>query len=143
MALIPTDLPTGKVTGQFYFVSQDGIDADTSPELTVVSGVVTFTATRNGERVFILKIPSKTATLVPLVFQAKFDASGQLVPAAGTGIGVELLATDSSLYDPTDFRWQVDFKLRDVNTGLPLNIPAISLAVPAGATVDLSTAVSS
>jgi len=43
MTLIPSDIPAGTVTGQFYFVNEDNVDTNTDPTLTVVSGSVTFT----------------------------------------------------------------------------------------------------
>ena len=38
MAILPAELPTGLVTGHFMFVSEDKVDEDTDPDMTVVTG---------------------------------------------------------------------------------------------------------
>lgn len=135
MALLPADLPTGLVTGQFYFVSEDAADADTDPDLTVVSGNVTFTCSAP-----LLRVPTKAASVIPLEFKAKFDANGQLVSASDPTAGIRLPATDSSLYNPTGFTWHVSFDLTKVSNGHTIRgLDSFDIQVPAGGTVDLTT----
>lgn len=44
MALLPTDIPTGLINGEFWFVNEDSVDSGTDPDLLVVTGTVTFTS---------------------------------------------------------------------------------------------------
>lgn len=135
MAILPAEIPVGTIKGQFYFVSEDSVDVDTKPDLQVVTGTVEFKAT-----VKIFKIPSKTATLVPKTFLAKFDSSGNITPVGTSNVGIELVATNSPLInDNVPFKWTVTFNLTDVSTGYSILIPKFTIDVPTGATVDLST----
>lgn len=134
MALLPADLPSGLVTGQFYFVSQDGEDADTDSTLTLVEGAVTFTCSAP-----LIRVPSKLASVVPLEFKAKFNSSGQLVSVDDPSIGLRLPATDSPLYNPTGFTWKVSFDLVQVANRHTVDIATFSIQVPAGSTIDLTT----
>lgn len=134
MAVLPTDIPVGTVTGQFYFVNEDNVDANTDPELTVVQGNVTFTAS-----VPLLLMPTKVATIIPLEFKAVFDSNGNLVSASDPTIGLKLPATDSSLFNPTGWTWQVDFNLTQVTNRHTIAVKSFSIQVPTGGTVDLTT----
>ena len=135
MAVLPSDIPTGLVKGQFYFVNEDNVDADTDPDLTVVTGTVRFTCSAR-----VLRMPTKLATVIPLTFDAVFDSAGNLIPATGTGTGIEVPATDSPLFNPTGFTWRVDFDLREAATNYSVVIPSFDIQVPTGGTVDLTTA---
>lgn len=133
MAVLPAEIPTGLVTGQFYFVNEDNIDADTDPNLTVVSGDVIFTASAQ-----VLRMPTKVATVIPLEFKAKFDSQGQLVSADDASIGLELPATDSALFNPTGFTWKVEFDLVQVENRHTLAVEPFDIQVPEGVTTDLT-----
>lgn len=133
MAVLPAEIPTGLVTGQFYFVNEDNVDADTDPTLTVVSGRVTFTC----EAETPLRMPTKDAVIIPLVFEAGFDSQGRLVPKGQTNIGIELPASDSPLFNPTGFTWRVDFDLVDATTGYTIRMDSFSIIVPEGVTSDM------
>lgn len=135
MPVLPAEVPTGLVKAQYYFVNEDSVDADTDPDLFVVTGDVLVTPT-----VTVVRMPSKAVTIILLPFKAKFDGSGNLVPANGTGTGLELVATNSALLnDGVPFKWKIDFDLKDASTGFSVVLPSIILDVPAGATIDLST----
>lgn len=133
MALLPADVPTGLVNGQFYFVSEDAIDADTDPDLTPVTGVVNFVAS-----VPVLNMTRYAATIVPN-FKAKFNAQGQLVPLNGTGLGIELPATNSIEISPQGYTWKVEFDLRDSVTNYSIQIPSFNMQLSHGEVVDLTT----
>lgn len=135
MAVLPAEIPTGLVTGQFYFVSEDNVDADTDPDLTVVDGTVTFTCSAK-----VLRMPSKMATVVPREFKAKFNSQGQLVSASDSAVGLKLPATDSALFNPTGFTWKVTFDLAQVANRFTVSIPSFDMQVPQGATTDLTLA---
>ena len=133
MAVLPEEIPTGLVTAQYYFVNEDNIDADTDPELTVVTGTVRFTAS-----VKVLRMPSKKAVLVPLTFDAVFGTDGNLVPLRGNGIGIELPATNSPLLTEQDYTWKVDFNLKEAGSQATVNLESFDIQVPVGSTQDLS-----
>lgn len=135
MAVLPAEIPTGLVTGQYYFVNEDNVDADTDPDLTVVTGTVRFTCSAK-----VLRMPTKLATVIPLVFDAVFNSNGVLTPAGGTGTGIELPATNSTLFSPVNFTWRVDFDLRELATGYSVVVPSFDIQVPVGTTVDLTLA---
>lgn len=135
MAVLPAEIPTGLVTGQFYFVNEDNVDADTDPNLTVVQGDVIFTCSAP-----LLRMPTKLATVVPLEFKAQFNGSGELVSAEDTSVGLELPATDSDLFNPTDFTWEVSFDLVQVENRHTVAIDSFSIQVPEGAVTDLTLA---
>lgn len=133
MAVLPAEIPTGLVTGQFYFVNEDNVDVDTDPTLTVVTGKVTFTC----EAETPLRMPTKDAVIIPLVFEAGFDSQGRLVPKGQTNVGIELPASDSPLFNPTGFTWRVDFDLVDAATGYTIRMDPFSIIVPGGVTSDM------
>lgn len=134
MAFVIADIPTGLVTGQYLFVSEDAVDADTSPDAQIVYGAVNFTASAKS-----LRMVSKKGTAVPLKFKAKFDSLGNLTPFKTTGIGLNMPATDSPLINPLNFTWHVEFDLRDSTTGECIELKGFDFQVPAGTTVDLTT----
>ena len=133
MAVLPADIPTGLVTGQFYFVNEDNVDAGTDPDLTVVSGFVTFTCSAKR-----LRMPSKLATVIPLEFKGVFDSQGRLVSATDPSVGLELPATNSSLFNPTGFTWTATFDLVQVDNRHTVVIDPFSFQVPEGVTTDLT-----
>lgn len=133
MAVLPEEIPTGTLTGQFYFVNEDNIDADTNPELTVVRGFVRCVAS-----VKTLRIASKKAVIIPLRFDAQFDSQGNLVPADGTGIGMKMPAVDSTLFDTTGWTWTATFELVEVETGFTVNLAPVTFQIFEGQDTDLS-----
>lgn len=133
MPLLPSEIPTGLVTGQFYFVSEDGSDADTDPTLTNVQGTVTFTCSAK-----MLRMPTKMATVVPLEFKGTFNAQGQLISISDGSVGIELPATDSTLFNPTGFTWTATFDLIGLPDRHTVNLKPITFQVPEGSTVSLT-----
>ena len=133
MAVLPSEIPTGLVTGQFYFVNEDNIDADTDPELLVVTGKVTFTC----EAKEPLRMPTKKAVIIPMTFDAEFDSQGRLVPVGRTDVGIEIPASNSPLFNPTNFTWKVEFDLEEVATGYSVVLPSFSIFVREGETWDI------
>jgi len=140
MALITAaDIPTGLVTGNFYFVSEDAIDADTNPELTAVSGTVVFTPVDSQGRVIQrLQLIGKVATAIPSQFNAKFDAQGQLVPLSGQGVGIRVPASSAPEWNPTGWKWRVEYNLTYAGTNRTVNLPSHHITVDTGQTVDLT-----
>ena len=128
MALLPADVPQGLVTAQFFFANEDSMDADRDPELSPVTGLVTFTANAK-----VLRMPQRKASVIPLVFQGRFDAQGNLIPVGTTDIGMRLPATNSTQINPRNYTWHVDFDLVYTGTQETVNIPAFDFSVPEGA----------
>lgn len=133
MPVLPAEIPTGLVTGQFYFVNEDNIDADTDPTLQVVQGTVTFTCSAK-----LLRMPTKQTMLVPLEFKAKFDAQGRIVSIDDNSVGIELPATNSPLFNPTGFTWTANFDLVQMDDRHTVVIKPVTFQVPEGGTVDLA-----
>lgn len=140
MALITAaDIPTGLITGNFYFVSEDAEDVDTNPELTAVSGTVTFTPVDSqGRTIQRLQLIGKVATAIPSQFNAKFDAQGQLIPAKGQGVGLRVPASSAPEFNPTGWKWRVDYNLTYAGTNRTVNLPSHHITVDTGQTVDLT-----
>lgn len=139
MAILPEDIPTGKVTGQFYFVNEDTIeDPDLYPQLTVVTGFVRFKAS-----IKVLRMSARKAVVIPLTFDAKFNSEGKLVPAdhLDSPEGIYLPATDSTEFDTTGWTWTATFEIKDADTGHTIQIDPITFQVPVGSELDLSTIV--
>lgn len=133
MAVLPEEIPTGTLKGQFYFVNEDNIDADTKPELTVVKGFVRCVAS-----VKTLRMASKKAIVIPLRFDAEFDGQGNLKPVNGNSVGMELPAVDSPLFDTTGWTWTATFELVEVETGFTVNLAPVTFQIFEGKETDLS-----
>ena len=137
MALLPADIPTGTVTGEFWFVNEDAADSGTDPDLMLVTGTVTFTAS-----VPFIKRPDKPATIIPMKFDAEFNSNGLLCPKGRlTEPGIELPATNSSLLSPLNYTWKVEFNLKEAATGFSVAIPSFDISVPWNTTVDLTNVI--
>lgn len=134
MAILPSQIPTGLVTGTFMFVDEDAWDTDTDPELIVVTGTVTFTAS-----VPTLRMPNYQTVLVPLRFDCVFDNQGNLIPQNGNGIGVKIPATNSPQISEQNYTWRVDFNLIEVATRHTVRMPSFNIQVPVGSVQDMST----
>lgn len=136
------DLPTGKVVGQYLFVSQDTRDEGSSPNSVLVKGYVRFTCSASPPLIY----RSRKVSAVPLVHDAIFDSQGFLIPMV-TGVtevepgkvdrGLELLAPSPEL-NPPDFTWMVSFHLTEVVTGRSINIPSFPIRISAGEVRDLT-----
>lgn len=136
MPVLPSDIPTGIVTANWWFADEDSIDTNTDIDVTpVVSGSVYFKASTP-----YIRMPSKPITVIPLVFEGVFDANGNLTAKGDPTIGMRLPATDSDLMNPTNYTWHATFNIKDAN-GNPVNIPEFDFSVPTGGTVDLTNAI--
>lgn len=134
MALLPSEIPKGLVTGQFVFVDEDYFqDLDSNVEVTPVTGEIIFTA-----NVSSLSMQTKQAVVVPLQFEATFDSEGYVIPKKGTGKGIELPATDSLKFNRQGWTWRVDFKVKYAGKSNTVALPSIEIYVPEGGVVDLN-----
>lgn len=136
MVAVPAGLPVGTVAGRFLFVSQDQADSDTAADYTVVSGTVKFTCSAKRA----LQVSSQDLVIVPREFYGEFDSDGYLIPVGGNpGVrGIELPASDSTVYNPSGFTWKVDFDLRDAVTGNAVKVDSFSMFVASGVVNQMS-----
>lgn len=140
---LPTNIATGRVTGQFVAGVVDGVDVDQDPDAVPAAGFVTFTAS-------VPYLPDPTASPNPVTvlstsIVAVLDNEGYLcTPVEGTlepsYRGVRLIATDDPDISVTDWTWNATYSFSTV-AGQKLAIPTHSFAVPSGGTVDLTTVV--
>jgi len=141
--LLPSNISTGRVTGQFLAGVVDGLDDDQDPDAVPAAGFVTFTASAP-----YLPDPTATpnpATILMTSVVAVLDNEGYLcTPVEGTlepsYRGVRLIATDDTDLSVTGWTWNATYKFTAVN-GTALAIPAHSFALPSNGTVDLTTVV--
>jgi hypothetical protein len=141
--LLPTNIATGRVTGQFLAGVVDGVDDDQDPDAIPASGFVTFTAS-------VPYLPDPTAapnpaTILTTSVVAVLDNEGYLcTPAQGTlepsYRGVRLIATDDPDLSVEGWTWNATYSFSTV-AGQKLAIPTHSFAVPSGGAVDLTTVV--
>ena len=141
--LLPTNIATGRVTGQFIAGVVDGVDDDQDPDAVPAAGFVTFTAS-------VPYLPDPTAspnpaTILTTSVVAVLDNEGYLcTPAQGTlepsYRGVRLIATDDPDLSVEGWTWNATYSFSTV-AGQKLAIPTHSFAVPSDGVVDLTTAV--
>lgn len=125
-------IPTGKVVGQFLFVTQDNQDAGTKPNAVAVTGSVKFTCSATAPVVW------GKVNIVPLTHEAEFNAEGLIVPKGLLDQdGLELMG-DSPALNPSGFTWTATFALTEVLTGRAVQLPPITFKLSAGETVDLA-----
>lgn len=140
---LPTNIATGRVTGQFLAGVVDGADAGQDPDAVAAAGFVTFTPS-------VPYLPDPTAspnpaTILTTSVVAVLDNQGYLcTPVEGTlepsYQGVRLIATDDTDLAVTGWTWNATYSFSTV-AGQKLAIPTHSFAVPSGGTVDLTTVV--
>lgn len=145
--LLPTNVSTGQVKGQFIVGLVDGadgfIDGNTEPDVIPAAGFVTFTAS-------VPYLPDPTASPNPVTILqtsvvAVLDSEGYLcTPAPGTLEPsyrfVRLIATDDPDLSVTGWTWTATYAFTTMS-GQKLAIPSHSFAVPSGGAVDLASVV--
>lgn len=138
MADIPSNLSYGTVTGRFLLAYADSNDVGSNPDAVPAQGTVYFTPSPN----YIKDATASPApvTILPASIECDLDSEGYVIGYTGDR-GVRLLATDDPQGNPVDWTWSVNFRLTDA-TGTPVRtIPDFSFELPAGTTVDLTSAI--
>lgn len=135
MPVYPANIPVGRVRGRYAFLWQDGMDADTQPDLSPVAGTVRLRCTA-GQPMFYRSGSDPAIGLIVRDHLLTFNADGDLTDTDGSTF-VDLLATNSPLITPTDFQWEATFELVVPASGERLSIPSFRFSVPTGADVDL------
>lgn len=141
---LPANVDTGLVTGRFIVGVADGPDPDREPDAIPASGTVTFTAS-------VPYLPNPTSTPAPVTVLkvpiiAVLDADGHLCtpdptdPSKAGQRGIRLIATDDPDLSVQDWTWNVTYAFQPVN-GVRPQIASHSMALPSGASIDLTTVV--
>lgn len=139
---IQSNLTAGTIVGRFGVGVADGSDEDLDPDIIPASGQVTFTPT-------VSRLPNPTAVPAPVTVlrvpvTAIIDAEGYLCapdpadPSKPGPRGIRLFATDDENGSVTNWTYRVAYTFGRVNGMVP-QIEAHDVAVPSGATVDLTT----
>lgn len=138
---LPTNVGTGRVTGRFIVGVADGPDADAEPDMIPASGTITFTPS-----VPYLPNPAESVTILKTAIVTVLDDQGYLCtpdpadPTKPGARGVRLVATDDPDLSVQGWTWNVTYNFASVNGTRP-SITAHSIALPEGATVDLTSLV--
>ena len=136
---LPANVDTGLVRGRFVVGVIDGPDPDDEPDAIPAQGTITFTAS-----VPYLPNPSASTTILKAPIVAVLDDEGWLcvrLPDGTAGArGVRLVATDDEDLSVTGWTWTVTYAFENVNGTRP-QIASHSMALPTGATVDLTSVV--
>lgn len=137
MADIPSNLSYGTVTGRFLLAYADSNDVGSSPDAVPAQGTVYFTPSPN----YIKDVTASPApvTILPSSIECQLDSEGYVIGYTGDR-GVRLLATDDPEGNPVDWTWSVNFRLTDATGTAVRTIPDFSFELPAGTTVDLTSA---
>lgn len=132
-----SNLSYGIVIGQFVTAVTDGPDADTLPENVPATGTVSFAPSAGV--ILDYSVTPNPSAIIKTNIVCTLDNEGYLVGTDGTR-GVSLIATDNPTLQPVGWVWNVTYDLRSAD-GKPLRtLSQQSVAVPAGANVDLVTA---
>jgi lysophospholipase L1-like esterase len=123
----------GTVTGRIVATIADRLgDPDVNPDVVPVTGRVRFTPS-----VDAAISSTEGAIVLPTPIEAVLDSQGYL---SVNGIrGVSLVATNSPDLNPTGFTYTVSFLDLKFDK-FPLKYNSFNMALPAGSTVDLTTA---
>ncbi|MET4094557.1 pyocin knob domain-containing protein [Arthrobacter sp. UYCu712] len=141
---LPSNVSTGKVSGQFVIAVGDGPDPENPTVTYPVQGTVEFQAS-----VDYWPDPTATApvTILSEIVVGILDGSGRLcTPDPGdetipTVPWVKLIATDDPDLMALNWTWTATYKFLPRN-GRPVSqIPAHSLAVPSNSVIDLASVV--
>jgi hypothetical protein len=132
---LPTNVDYGTVVGQFLLAYGDGIDADVYPDGAPAKGSIYFRP--SPAKLLNAASSPNPVTILPAVVECTLDANGYLLGPDGTQ-GVNLVATDDTDLNPTDWTWLVEFRLTDQDD-VPVSVASYSIELPASTTVDLTT----
>ncbi|MFF2245151.1 hypothetical protein ACFVTM_13335 [Arthrobacter sp. NPDC058130] len=138
--LLPVNISTGTVTGQFIVGVRDGADDDHEPDSIPAAGRISFTA--SVPYLVDLTADPNPVTIMLKTVEGVLDNEGYLcTPLPDTFEpayrGVKLIATDDMDLSNTDWTWTASYAFTS-----PGGAPAShSFSMPSGATRDLTTVV--
>lgn len=126
-------LTFGRVIGRYLAGVADSNDVGLAPDVTPLSGTVTFTLSAPALR--IVSAAPDPATLFPQSITAQLDSEGY-ISQNGTR-GVSLLATDDPATNPTNLQWTASFSLWGPG-GDGVTAASQPFLLPGGTEVDLT-----
>jgi hypothetical protein len=126
---LPAAVQYGQVTWTAVSAVADSADPDAAPDAVPVTGSVTFTPSAR----VLLAAGVQPVTVFATSPSYDLDSAGVLRDSSGRP-AVTLVATDSPGLNPAGWTWTASYRLND---GLVRG--SFSFALPAGATVDLTT----
>jgi hypothetical protein len=136
----PPNVSYGRVVWQALSDVTDGPDSGTRPDFIAPSGEVTFVASTVVER-----NPSASPNPVSILrdpIAGVLDDEGYLCTPGEDGLpayrGVDLIATDDPDLNPTDWVYNVSYKVKGKN-GRQIALASHQIYVPTDAVVDLTT----
>lgn len=141
--MLPTNVGTGLVVGQFGLGVADGSDPDREPELIPVSGRIIFTPS-------VTYLPNVTAdpnpiTIISGPIVAVLDADGYVCTPGDDGVspmyrGIRLFATNDPDMSVENWTWSVVYQFDPIN-GFAPKLPAHAMALLEGEEIDLTKVV--
>lgn len=141
--MLPTNVGTGLIVGQFGLGVADGSDPDREPELIPVSGRIIFTPS-------VTYLPNVTAdpnpiTIISGPIVAVLDADGYVCTPGPDGVspmyrGIRLFATNDPDMSVENWTWSVVYQFDPVN-GFAPKLPAHAMALLEGEEIDLTKVV--
>lgn len=140
--MLPTNVGTGLVVGQFGMGVIDGPDLDREPEVVPLQGTVTFTGSIDYLTILNAEPNALVITTGPIV--GVFDEEGYLcTPVSPEDLtpmyrGVRLIATDNADASTKNWHYTVAYRFKPVNGTTP-KVPAHPLAVLTAGEHDLAT----
>lgn len=136
---LPSNVSYGTVKGRFLLAYADGADSDVFPDGAPAKGTILFTPSPANIKDVTALVGSVVTpvTILPGTVSCDLDADGYLLGSDGTR-GVRLVATDDPDTNPTNWTWQVDYRLTDQEGAAVRGIPTHDITLPSGTTVDLT-----
>lgn len=136
---LPSNVSYGTVVGRFLLAYADGVDSDQFPDGVPAKGTILFTPAPANikDTSAMVGLVLTPVTFMPATIQCSLDDEGYLLGSDGER-GVRLVATDDPDLNPTDWTWQVDYRLTDQDGVAVRGIPTHDIEVPGGEVTDLT-----
>lgn len=136
---LPSNISYGTVKGRFLLAYADGVDSDVFPDGAPAKGSILFTPSPANikDTTAVANSVLTPVTILPGTIACELDSEGYLLGTDGTR-GVRLVATDDPDMNPTNWTWQVDYRLTDQDGAAVRGVPTHDMSLPSGTTVDLT-----
>lgn len=132
----PEDLGFGTITGRFVYLDGDSDDTGDEPDLIPAAGGK---VTVEANAALAAYTGASPLTAVKRRVEGIIDAEGYLCRKTSSGMpgprGLSVVATDNDTLSTTGFNYKVTVELPGAK------IPPMNVSVPAGVSIDLTTAV--
>lgn len=132
---LPAALQTGTVKWTVVAIAEDSVDAGSAPDPEQITGTVSFTPIIDNNIIKYIGDASNAPVSVLTRTEIYSVVAGVMVDKSGSA-AVQLIANNTPLTSPQNWNYEVSYNL---NNGYSLG--SFEFALPAGATVDLSTVI--